>query len=102
MNKNPKGPRAVEMIDYNVIQRNFFYEVEDSKIIKTYILLYFNDKSEIRSELSVPSAIDKNGYIGAWSERIILPSQPIDGNFTKITKNQEIDDDIDIKVEKKA
>src|SRR6476469_7525110 len=38
----------------------------------TWVLLHFRDQHKIRCELSLPSAINKSGFVEAWTTRIIL------------------------------
>lgn len=83
-NKNPKGYRTMELVN-NSIQTNLFHifpdHIEDFES-EVYVLLYYNNTKELRLELSIPSYIDKKGYIKAWQKRIILP--PIKLNEVEI------------------
>ncbi|MDD3012289.1 MAG: hypothetical protein PHC34_01125 [Candidatus Gastranaerophilales bacterium] len=95
-NRTNKGPCTIQVIKNNTKQLNLWGKEDQPDIITTWILLFYDDKKELRTELSLPAAMDK-GYITGWFERIILPSQPIDDNFSKITKVYESSIDIDIR-----
>lgn len=82
-NRNPKGTNTVDAIEENICQlslpildNNQSLQQNSTSCI-TWILLVHVAKNEIRSELSIPSKIEK-GKILSWKERIILPATPRD------------------------
>ncbi|MFT8737235.1 MAG: hypothetical protein ABF760_07215 [Zymomonas mobilis] len=48
-----------------------------SLFVPTWLLLYFNDKNEIRWEISYPIYLNNKGFIVEWEQRIIMPAIPI-------------------------
>jgi hypothetical protein len=46
--------------------------------VTTWLLLYNVTDEGIRAELSCPASITKQGFVDAWSERIILPPMAFD------------------------
>jgi hypothetical protein len=65
----------------------------------TWFLLLHRSDREIRSELSLPSAMSPDGRITRWQERIILSVIPLDTEI-EIQPPQGID--LDIEVTRKA
>jgi hypothetical protein len=75
----PKGPATWEAVAENAAQGELFpLELIETPPPTTWILLVSvrreGDKVVIHSELSLPSAIDEEGRVGSWFERVILPS----------------------------
>jgi hypothetical protein len=66
---------------------------------ETWVLLYATLEDEVRCELSKPDALDVQGYVVAWSERIILP--PITRRPTPDIADDDDDDSGDVVVEVK-
>ena len=110
--KNPKGKQLESYIrennnDFDIFE--MFGNFKDKSVkpakCQTWVLLYYPDieKSEIRSEFSLPSSIDNRGYINDWKERIVLDPIPLDNS--PIAQNKLIDinnlPDIDIPIERK-
>lgn len=101
-NKSPKGRYTVEAVEINrQLQDDLFPELlpQQKELIdmdETWVLLHNVTETEIKAELSKPSEIDASGMIVAWSERIILGSIPLDGDFDEITPPQQPDIEISI------
>lgn len=79
-----KGACTDALVNTNAIQLELFPEgtipgpkADAPHQAMTWMLLFFTDEDEIRSELSLPDRMD-DGEIVSWKTRIILPSQPID------------------------
>lgn len=77
--KYPRGPATESAIEQNRAQLEFdlpeFRKESDSPAVAgltTYLLLMARSANEVRCELSLPADIDKDGWILAWAERIIL------------------------------
>jgi hypothetical protein len=105
-NRSKKGPNTVDAVETNQ-QFDLFAESlpqtkEDAEGNDTWVLLHFTDpvKQEIRIELSRPSEIGDDGKISAWSERIILPSIPFDGDPVEIVAPSG--PDVAIEIRRKA
>jgi hypothetical protein len=82
-NRSKKGPSTASAVSNNA-QLSLPFEppvprevVEDPERA-TWLLLFHNDKHELRAELSLPVSMDDDGYIDHWRERIILAAQPLD------------------------
>lgn len=105
-NRSRKGRNTVDAVEANqqldlfddltVEQKGGFDESQ------TWILLHYTDShiGEIRIELSRPTAIDSDGKISDWSERIILDSIPLEDDLLEI--ESPCDPDIEIIVRRKA
>jgi hypothetical protein len=110
-NKIPKGPRTEEIVEQNKvkIQMGLFDDdvpvlppslVQQAKAQRlTYILLVYVDMAArvIRSELSLPMNINRDGLITAWKKRIILSDVPFDGDPTELSGPKTPELDIEIK-----
>jgi hypothetical protein len=72
---------------------------EDEKVT-TWILLAHHAKNELRAELSLPLDVGSDGRVSVWQERIILRTQPLDGELVMITPPAQ--PDIDVAVRRKA
>ena len=71
---------------------------------EVYVLLYYNNSKELKLELSIPSYIDKKGYIRAWKKRILLPPIKLNEVQIKAITTQtlpKIEDEIDIPIRRK-
>jgi hypothetical protein len=74
----------------------------DAGALLTWILLFFEDESEFRVELSLPDGIE-DGRITSWAERIILPSFPRDEDavatlFTMMSADTRPDEHVVVEV----
>jgi hypothetical protein len=104
-NKAPKGISTADAISVNQQQLELDLPVPDVPHIRgedgpmTWFLLLHRSDTEIRSELSLPSAMSPDGRITRWQERIILSPIPLDTEI-EIQPPQGID--LDIKVTRKA
>lgn len=64
--KNPKGFGTAEVVLLNAQERL------DIPAPVTWVLLYDSSEDGLHAELSCPEALAANGYIEAWSVRIII------------------------------
>ena len=108
--KYQKGPCTTCMVEANAEQLELGIEVPqiapvqpslDSNVIATWALLFYADKEEIRSELSLPTVIN-GGQINQWRKRIILPAIPLDGDEYRGTKEPDFGPDVDIEIRRRA
>lgn len=101
-NKNRKGEGCIKMFKADV-QGDFWHGfpeiIDDMDEVETFVLLYYNDDKELRTELSKPSFIDSKGKIKTWEERIILKSQKL--NDPNPTVETEPNVEINVPVERK-
>src|SRR5215510_2670201 len=104
-NKAPKGVSTADAISVNQQQLELDLPVPNMPHIygedgpMTWFLLLHRSDKEIRSELSLPSAMSPDGRITRWQERIILSPIPLDPEI-EIQPPQGID--LDIEVTRKA
>src|SRR5262245_61681670 len=83
-NKAPKGVSTADAISVNQQQLELDLPVPSMPHIygedgpMTWFLLLHRSDKEIRSELSLPSAMSPDGRITRWQERIILSMIPLD------------------------
>jgi hypothetical protein len=108
--RNPKGS-VVDGIVRQQRRQLLLPEMEEStplvaspdqnEFMVWFLLVYFDPKEEKAfCELSRPSAIDENGFIEDWDERIILA--PVDlEEFSAEDGDGEADSDIDVRVTRK-
>jgi len=84
--RSAKGPATTAAIEANVLQLSLMdanpaFAEEMTRIQKptTWFLLYYLDeaKQEVRLELSLPDAMDDDGYVDAWVERLLLKALPV-------------------------
>jgi hypothetical protein len=66
----------------------------------TWLLLFHVGQHELRAELSLPVDMNEEGYITAWQQRIILPSQPLDPQPAVLAP--EFGPDIDIAIKRRV
>jgi hypothetical protein len=105
-NKAPKGISTADAITINQHQLELDLPVPDVPHIRgddgplTWFLLLHRADAEIRSELSLPSAMSPDGRITRWQERIILSAIPLDSSEVEIQPPQG--PDLDIEVKRKA
>jgi hypothetical protein len=81
--KAPKGPNTLAAVTLN--QFSLFPEepsehAQQREARVTWILLIHRSDKGVWSELSLPSSMDRDGYIDHWQERILLGSIPIGGD----------------------
>lgn len=101
--KNKKGRQTKRKVCLNVEQLSlpgFEKEKKKKSAVKTWIYLYYIDKSEMRMELSLPIQLDKNSKITGWEKRIIL--QPIFFDPTPVIPPRESAPESEIKIRKRA
>lgn len=103
--RNPKGELAVQytaqntqMSLFDVLEETTESEPNKPLETQTWVLLYYFDRlaSEVRSELSLPLAVDNSGKVGSWSQRFILPALPVsttEGDF-----NPDFDPEIELDI----
>ena len=104
--RSSKGPNTAAAVSVNAGQFELFpamftppvHDGDDKRA--TWILLFYTDGKELRSELSLPIAMDVDGHIMAWKERIILPVQPLDNDVPVL--NPDFGPDVEIKVSRRA
>ena len=102
-----KGPTTADAIEVNRSMQLYLPGMdlpvslsdEDEKV-STWILLAHHAKNELRAELSLPLAVGTDGRVSVWQERIILSSQPLDGEPVVISPPAL--PDIDVAVRRKA
>lgn len=105
-NRSKKGRNTVDAVEANQQLQLFdLLPIEQQGGVddnQTWVLLHYTDYrlGEIRIELSRPTAIDSDGKISEWSERIILGSIPLDGDQVEIEPPSG--PDIEITVRRKA
>jgi hypothetical protein len=102
-----KGPNTAGAIEINRSLQLYLpgmelpvsLQDEDEKVT-TWILLAHHAKNELRAELSLPLDVGSDGRVSVWQERIILRTQPLDGELVMITPPAQ--PDIDVAVRRKA
>lgn len=98
--KYEKGPTVIEAIDRNVVQMELFDTGRRKKAEAmpklTWFLLMVRTRTEVRYEVSLPSAVDDEGFIVSWRERIIL--DPLTFDADQESEPLESTDEIDIDV----
>ena len=98
--KRRKGPSTAEAVHTNA-QLYLFPEFAPAVTAEpdraTWVLLFYSDGKEIRTELSLPDSIGDDGHINGWRERIILGAQPLDGELAPITPDFGPDPTIDVR-----
>nr|WP_315239980.1 hypothetical protein [uncultured Albidiferax sp.] len=102
-----KGPTTADAIEVNRSMQLYLpgFEVpvpltDENEKVSTWILLAHHAKNEIRAELSLPLAVGNDGRVSVWQERIILVSQPLDGDPVVISPPSQ--PDIDVSVRRRA
>lgn len=103
--RSAKGPNTAAAVQTNAAQLDLFAEVIPTEPLEeaervTWFLLFHNDGSELRAELSLPVTMGEDDRIGLWRERIILPAQPLDTGFT--LPEPDFGPDLDIDVQRRA
>ena len=84
--RNPKGPATSKAIQNNRDQLSFVEELglrvhaQPASDVLTWIFLFHDAGSEIRSELSLPRVLDDELRASEWEMRIILPRIDRDGH----------------------
>lgn len=96
-----KGPRTAYAVDINQTCFPGFEpkpKVDDADAdYPTWFLLFHREKSELRSEISLPTKMGEDGHVNAWRERIILPTLPLDPEFAVIPE-PDFGPDVEIKI----
>jgi hypothetical protein len=98
--KYVKGPTVIEAIDRNVIQMELFDTGRRKKVAElpklTWFLLMVRARGEVRYEVSLPNAVDDEGFVVAWRERIILDPLmfDMDENREPLEPTDEINIDV--------
>lgn len=102
-NKAPKGISTADAISINQQQLELDLPLPEVPHVHgkdgplTWFLLLHRTAEEIRSELSLPSAMSSDGRITQWQERIILAAIPLDDPMEAIDAPEGEDVDIDVK-----
>jgi hypothetical protein len=81
--KYDKGPTVIDAIERNVMQMELFDTGRRRKSTMpslTWFLLMTRTPREVRYEVSLPSAVDDEGFIVTWRERIILDPLSFDAD----------------------
>ena len=97
--KYGKGPTVLTAVERNAEQLLLFDSARREKAKRpplTWFLLVRRGRGEIRWEVSLPDAVDDEGYIVSWSHRIIL--EPISLEDSEEREPLEPTDEIDIEV----
>ena len=97
--KYGKGPTVVSAVERNAEQLELFDSGRQKRTTRpplTWFLLVRRSPGEIRCEVSLPNAVDEEGYIVSWSDRIIL--DPISVADSDEREPLEPTDEIDIEV----
>lgn len=79
--KRARGPAVTEAIARNTNQLSLFPDLDELAVADqqlTWMFLVHASPSEIRSELSLPAAIDENGFVDSWVHRILLAPVVLD------------------------
>jgi hypothetical protein len=72
--KYAKGVATADAVGRNEQLSLFGHDDEPSgDALATWLLLYDSDETGIRAEVSLAASIDEDGFVDAWTERIILP-----------------------------
>jgi hypothetical protein len=118
--KYPKGPMTADQVRVNR-QHTIFELLEgrenvrflpipiSSQVVTWCLLVYaeFRPKDEnigthiAMCELSLPAAVDEDGYVCEWSKRIILPPVRLDDVPTQHRLDDEDEGEIDVPVARK-
>src|ERR1700722_1230643 len=93
--RSSKGPRTANAVTVNALQMELFdlrlrpEDLDDSNGKMTFVLLFSRDSKtdEVRSELSRPIAMNEEGHVSEWAERIILPTIRLGGQTTEISSD---------------
>ena len=101
--RNPKGQQTKVYVSHN--QADLFDDIEspvnlDEEVhSQTWLLLYYYDVSnnELRTELSLPVAIDSYARIRGWKARILIEPIPLNGEHIDIETEYSPEIDIDVK-----
>lgn len=109
--KSSKGPRTADVVVANQHQLALPFDCppipelaieEQDEHRMTWILLVHRGADGVRSELSLPLSINKDGYIDAWRERILLGVLPNDPGLDDIKPSPSDQPDITIDVKRRA
>jgi hypothetical protein len=105
-NKAPKGVSTADAISINQHQLELDLPVPDVPHLRgeegplTWFLLLHRTPTQVRTELSLPSAMSPDGRITRWQERIILSPILLDEPAAVVDAPQG--PDLDIEVKRKA
>jgi hypothetical protein len=105
--RNDKGGQTASSVQFNARQGVLFpligtsnapLRALDSKREALWVLLYYIDldASEMRVELSRPTAMSEADRINRWSPRLILPSVPLAPVVDELPRDESPDIDFDI------
>jgi hypothetical protein len=105
--KSSKGPRTAQAVNANqqILGPDFEPQLHTCDVDsqnETWLLLFYADAKELRSELSLPVKIDCEGHVNAWQERIILPAFPFDPDPLAMLTDPDFGPDIDIQIARKG
>lgn len=81
--KRARGPAITEAIERNSNQLSLFSDFDEDLAVEqqlTWMFLVHATSSEIRSELSLPGAIDEDGFVDSWVQRIFLTPVVLDSD----------------------
>ncbi|MDP9359467.1 MAG: hypothetical protein M3R02_30110 [Chloroflexota bacterium] len=109
---NNKGARTAKLAAVNHEQAELFarneYVIKASHgpiQLTTWMLLFHRDEvnRELRCELACPLSISQEGFIDAWSERIILSPTPFDDDtITRLGEDDPQGPSINVKIKRRA
>lgn len=104
-----KGPRTLDAVEANQMRFTFMDDPAPRRAAQaavggreTWILLIHRSAAEVRCELSLPIAMDEDGHVNAWRERILLGSIPLDGDLAEVVPTPPQLPDIDVSIRRRA
>lgn len=105
-----KGPRTLDAVAGNQLRFTFMDQPLSRRGQprartggrETWILLLHRAADEVRCELSLPIAMDEEGHVNAWRERILLGSIPLDGDAGIAVPAPPALPDIEISIRRRA
>ena len=78
--RSPRGPGSLRIVMQNM---QFDLPIPQMPLLRrierTWFLLYFRDGNIVRSELSLARAVNHEGQLVNWAERLILPDIDLHG-----------------------
>jgi hypothetical protein len=111
-NKVPKGPRTADAVEKNSLQlslplddmpaipTSLIEQAPKARVTRILLIHLDGGTREIRSELSLPLHMNQDGLITSWSDRIILPAIPLDGD--PVDFQQPSTPPLDIEIRRRA
>jgi hypothetical protein len=107
-----KGARTAQAVAVNHLQRDLFSRddylpnmPQEHQTRTTWFLLFRRDvaKRELLCELACPSNVALNGFIDAWSERIMIEPTPFDDDDVNLKPLGDVPGpDVEIEIKRRA